>query len=151
MKKLLTLLGSIGMVASTAAIVVACENKIPAISLNTDNTTDIKEKVENQSKEKQSKGTESAPQTDQSNVGKLINENKKKQLEEAEQALKEAEKKAKLAKEKYRMALEEAKKHKKDTPLYNQAIDKIDAAQDGVTVAENDLKAAQEKVAELKK
>ncbi|WP_196242525.1 lipoprotein [Mycoplasma capricolum] len=52
MKKLLTLLSSIGMVASTAAIAVACENKIPAISLNTDNTTSVKEKKWNSTKRK---------------------------------------------------------------------------------------------------
>ncbi|WP_434343288.1 lipoprotein [Mycoplasma sp. 06067-C1-B144P-99-0482-3] len=37
MKKLLTLLGSIGMVASTAAVAVACTDKGTNTSSNTDN------------------------------------------------------------------------------------------------------------------
>ncbi|WP_369024683.1 lipoprotein, partial [Mycoplasma capricolum] len=123
MKKLLTLLSSIGMVASPAAIAVACENKIPAISLNTDNTTSVKEKNETQPKEKQSEKAESVPQLDQPSLEKSINKDKKEQLEEAKQAVKEAEEKAKLAKERYRNAFQTGSNSKEN-------LDEIDEAQE---------------------
>ncbi|WP_434328464.1 lipoprotein [Mycoplasma capricolum subsp. capricolum] len=153
MKKLLTLLGSVGLVASTSAIAVACENKIPAISLSTDKNG-VKEKSDDQPKEKSLnqpfEKTKSEERADQSNLKESADQTKEKEIEKAEHALKEADDKAKLAKKRYRKALEEAEKHKKGDALYNQTIDELDASQNDVMKAEEDLKNAQEKVNKLK-
>ncbi|WP_237719259.1 lipoprotein [Mycoplasma mycoides] len=102
--KLLTLLGSIGLVTSTSAIAVACENKIPAVSLSTDKNS-VKEKFDDQLEEKSSEKVGSAPQTDQSIVNKSAEEVKKKEIDEAKEVVKKAEEKAKLAQEKYKDSL----------------------------------------------
>ncbi|AQU77605.1 hypothetical protein [Mycoplasma capricolum] len=81
------------MVASTAAVAVACENKAPATSLSKDNTTGVKEKSEDKPREKSSEWTESAPHLDQSSVDESAKEAKKKEIDKAEQSVKEAEKK----------------------------------------------------------
>ncbi|WP_434342389.1 lipoprotein [Mycoplasma capricolum] len=104
MKKLLTLLGSIGMVALTSAIAVAYENKIPAISLSTDKNG-VKEKSDDQLEEKSSEKVGRAPQADQSIVDKSAKEVKKKEIDEAKEAVKKVEEKSKLAQEKYKDAL----------------------------------------------
>ncbi|WP_434324986.1 lipoprotein [Mycoplasma capricolum] len=142
MKKLLTLLGSVGLVASTSAIAVACENKIPAISLSTDKNG-VKEKSDDQLEEKLSEKVGSAPQADQSIVDKSAKEVKKKEIDEAKEAVKKAEEKSKLAQEKYKDALKKGDRFKTET------LDEIDATQEEFEKALKDLEAAKKKLEEL--
>ncbi|KKW61345.1 lipoprotein [Mycoplasma capricolum] len=142
MKKLLTLLGSVGLVASTSAIAVACENKIPAISLSTDKNG-VKEKSDDQLEEKLSEKVGSAPQADQSIVDKSAKEVKKKEIDEAKEAVKKAEEKSKLAQEKYKDALKKGDRFKTET------LDEIDVTQEEFEKALKDLEAAKKKLEEL--
>ncbi|KEZ18632.1 lipoprotein [Mycoplasma capricolum] len=142
MKKLLTLLGSVGLVASTTAIAVACKNKIPAISLSTDKNSN-KEKSEDQLKEKSSKRTENAPQADQPKVEELDEDAKKKEVDEAKEAVKKAEEKFKLAQEKYKNALKKGDRSKEKT------LDEIDATQEEFEKTLKDLEVAKKNLEKL--
>ncbi|WP_434342393.1 lipoprotein [Mycoplasma capricolum] len=146
MKKLLALLGSVGLVASTTAIAVACKNKIPVISLSTDKNG-AKEKSEDQLKDKPSEKAESAPQTDQPKVEELDEETKKKEVDEAKEAVKKAEESEKSAKVRYRKAHERAKLEK-DKPS-NETLDEIEAATEELLNAQKELKIFRDKLQKL--
>ncbi|AJK51614.1 lipoprotein [Mycoplasma capricolum] len=138
MKKLLTLLGSIGMVASTAAVAVAC----------TDRGTNADSKIDNNGESKKPSGgenSESQPhretekdgemQGDQANPKTPTDAAKEKELNDAKEAVAAAQKKVDEAKQ----ALEKA------TP------DKKEAARKVVIKAEEDLKLAKENLDKLQK
>ncbi|KKW61298.1 lipoprotein, partial [Mycoplasma capricolum] len=88
MKKILILLGSIDMAISTAAVAIACENKVPATSLSKDKITGVKEKSEDKPREKLSEGTESATHLDQPSLDESAKEAEKKEIDKAEQSVK---------------------------------------------------------------
>lgn len=136
MKKLLTLLGSVGLVASTATVAIACEDKPLTINLG-------KEKAKSKPTNQVSEKAENPPQADQPIVGESTDKNKEQELKEAKEAIKKAKEKLRLANKEYNEALKKGDSSKKET------IDKIYEIEKELTKSGQELKEAEEKLKKI--
>ncbi|WP_434329487.1 lipoprotein [Mycoplasma capricolum subsp. capricolum] len=136
MKKLLALLGSVGLVVSTAAVAVACEDKPFTINLG-------KEKPKSKPTNQVSEKVESAPQADQPIEDKSVKETKKKEIDDAKEAVKKAKEKLRLANRGYVEALKKGDTSKKET------IDQIHETEKELTKSAQELKEAEEKLKKI--
>ncbi|WP_434338150.1 lipoprotein [Mycoplasma capricolum] len=98
MKKLLTLLGSIGIVASTAAVAVACTDRGTNTSSKEDNNTNGESKPESESKPNSGETSEGEGMQGDEGKPSTTDSTKEKQLADAKLAVEAAQKKLMMLK-----------------------------------------------------
>ncbi|WP_369525680.1 lipoprotein [Mycoplasma mycoides] len=136
-KKLLTLLGSVAVIGSTAAVAIACEGKTLGVVVKNAGTPEVKDQKQILSEESSDEGRQDSS-TEKSagspSVGKNSEEEMKKELEEVEKAYKDAKKELRDANQKYQDALKEGKPYENKGNLPPTIADKIDKAEQALTL-----------------
>ncbi|CBW54101.1 Hypothetical protein, predicted lipoprotein [Mycoplasma mycoides subsp. capri LC str. 95010] len=144
MKKLLTLLGSVAVIGSTAAVAIACEGKP---------FTALKKGIESDIKSQNSEASENREKMLADQPAEGENENLEKEIEEAEKAVKEAEKGLRKANQDYQDALKKGKPYEtgnQDGKAPKDITDEIDKTEGELKNAIQKLKEAKEKLEKLK-
>ncbi|WP_265496738.1 lipoprotein [Mycoplasma mycoides] len=162
MKKLLTLLGSVAVIGSTAAVAIACEGKPLSVVVNKEAGKESKAQTLESTEKTKSEGENEVGQPNNGETAKL-----KKQIGEAEKAVEDAKKDYAEAKENqrkanqnYQNALEKGKPYKekeKAGQVPKEIWDEIQKTENELssvakkyTEAELKLKAAKEKLQKLR-
>ncbi|QVK06302.1 lipoprotein [Mycoplasma mycoides] len=120
MKKLLTLLGSVAVIGSTAAVAIACEGK-PLKTLVSKNEEQSKpqtlESKQEAGTESENEGKTEKLQADDANVNRTAQKSKREELKELQEEVKKAREESRIANQKYQDAIrkgEEEQRNKKE-------------------------------------
>ncbi|WP_369525658.1 lipoprotein [Mycoplasma mycoides] len=141
-KKLLTLLGSVAVIGSTAAVAIACEGKTLGVVVKNAGTPEVKDQKQILSEESSDEGKSASQPGKNAN-----NEEFKKQLGEAEKLVKEKEEKVKQASRKYSEASNKGRPYEQGSGnAPKEIVDKINESEKELLKAQNELKDAKHKL-----
>lgn len=148
MKKLLTLLGSVAVIGSTAAVAIACEGKpLSVVVKKAADSGTLSQKSEQSDEARQDSSTEKSAGS--SDVGKTSEEEMKKELEEVEKAYEDAKKELREANQKYQDALKEGEPYKDKGNLPQTIADKIDKSEQALGLVNKKFTEIEKKWKEL--
>ncbi|QVK02390.1 lipoprotein [Mycoplasma mycoides subsp. capri] len=150
MKKLLTLLGSVAVISSTAAVAIACEGKPLSLTIKSD-SKELKNQLESSAEESNGEAKNKA-QGDEPGTSEEDKEKLNEELEKAKKDFEDAKKESRLVNQSYQDALKKGKPYEEKPGTLPREISKeIDDAENKVKEVNQKLVEAKEKLEKLEK